>query len=248
MVRSGAHSLYGWEIIFNGVLGPGPLIGKKLGKTISALKHDGHEIGLHAWDHHAWQTRIRKMGKTGIRNQLEKASDTLFEITGERAATSAAPGWRSTDACLEVKEESGFLYNSDCRGNSVFFPVVAGKNLSVPQIPVTLPTYDEIIGTKGISRSSFTPFILSRLRPHKLNVLTIHAEAEGGPCADMFTDFLDTALRMGVRILPLEEIIKRFPPRTYSTITPQPFPGRQGWLSVQKQERCPISPKSFGTD
>jgi undecaprenyl phosphate-alpha-L-ara4FN deformylase len=234
MVTSSAPSLYGWEIIFNGVLRPGPVIGKKLGKTIAALKDGGHEIGLHAWDHHAWQTRIRRMNKTGVREHLKEASDTLFEITGERAATSAAPGWRSTATSLEVKEEFGFLYNSDCRGDSVFFPVVNGKKLSVPQVPVTLPTYDEVIGRKGISRNNFTPFILSLLRPDRLNVLTIHGEAEGGPCAGMFADFLDTALHMGVTVFPLGKIIKRFPPNKYSRIIQRPFPGRQGWLSVQE--------------
>jgi len=218
MVKSSASSLYGWEIIFNGVLRPGPVIGKKLGKTIAALKDDGHEIGLHAWDHHAWQTRIRKMDKTGVREHLKKASDTLFDITGKRAVTSAAPGWRSTDTSLEVKDEFGFLYNSDCRGDSVFFPLVSGKQLSVPQVPVTLPTYDEVIGRNGISRDSFNNRILSLLRPNRLNVLTIHAEVEGGCCASMFSEFLNKALHMEC-----------------SRITKRTFPGRQGWLSVQKE-------------
>jgi undecaprenyl phosphate-alpha-L-ara4FN deformylase len=235
MVRSSAPCLYGWDIIFKGVLWPGPLIGKKLGKTIAALKNDGHEIGLHAWDHHAWQTRIEKMDKTEVRKHLKKASDTLFEITGKKALTSAVPGWKSTDTSLEVKEQFGFFYNSDCRGNSVFFPVVSGKKLSVPQIPVTLPTYDEVIGRNGISRNSFNDRILSLLRPNRLNVLTIHAEAEGGCCARIFADFLDKALDMGITVNPLGKIIKRFPPNKCSRIIKSPFPGREGWLSVQEE-------------
>jgi hypothetical protein len=35
---------------------------------------------------------------------------------------------------------------TDCRGEDVSYPVVDGKALSQPQIPSTLPTYDE---TKG---------------------------------------------------------------------------------------------------
>ena len=210
-------------------------IGNKLGKTIAALKDDGHEIGLHAWDHHAWQTRIEKMNKTGVRKHLKKASDTLFEITGKRAVTSAVPGWRSTDTSLEVKEEFGFLYNSDCRGNSVFFPVVSGEGLSVPQVPVTLPTYDEVIGRNGISRDSFNDFILSLLRHDKLNVLTIHAETEGGSCARIFSEFLDQALHMGVTFFPLGKIVERIPPKKCSKIIKSSFPGREGWLSVQEE-------------
>ncbi|MBW2088118.1 MAG: 4-deoxy-4-formamido-L-arabinose-phosphoundecaprenol deformylase [Deltaproteobacteria bacterium] len=235
MVRSSAPRLYGWDIVFKGVLWPGPLIGKKLGKTIATLKDGGHEIGLHAWDHHAWQTRIEKMNKTGVRKHLKKASDTLFEITGEKAVTSAVPGWRSTDTSLEVKEEFGFLYNSDCRGDSVFFPLVSGKKLSVPQVPVTLPTYDEVVGRNGISRDSFNPFIFSLLRPNRLNVLTIHAEAEGGCYAGMFSELLDKALHMGITVIPLGKIIQHFPPNECSSIIKRPFPGREGWLSVQKE-------------
>jgi len=235
MVRSSAPCLYGWDIVFKGVLWPGPLIGKKLGKTFAALKNDGHEIGLHAWDHHAWQTRIEKIDKNGVRKHLKKASDTLFGITGKRAVTSAVPGWRSTDTSLEVKEEFGFLYNSDCRGDSVFFPIVSGKKLTVPQVPVTLPTYDEVVGRNGISRDTFNDFILSILRRNRLNVLTIHAEAEGGHCARMFSDFLDKALDMGVTVIPLGKIIEHFPPEKCSRIIKRPFPGREGWLSVQKE-------------
>ena len=235
MVRSSAPRLYGWDIVFKGVLWPGPLIGKKLGKTIATLKDDGHEIGLHAWDHHAWQTRIKKMDKTGVREHLKKASETLFKITGKRAVTSAVPGWKSTDTSLEVKEEFGFLYNSDCRGDSVFFPVASEKELSVPQVPVTLPTYDEVIGRNGISRNSFNDFILSLLRYNKLNVLTIHAEVEGGHCARMFGELLDKALDMDVTVIPLGKIIERFPPKKCSRIIKRTFPGREGWLSVQKE-------------
>ena len=235
MVRSSAPCLYGWDIVFKGLLWPGPLIGKKLGKTIAVLKGDGHEIGLHAWDHHAWQTRIEKMDKTGVRKHLIKASDTLFEITGKRAVTSAVPGWKSTDTSLEVKEEFSFLYNSDCRGDSVFFPLVNGKELSVPQVPVTLPTYDEVIGRNGISRDGFNDRTLSLLRPNRLNVLTIHAEAEGGCYAGMFSEFLDKALDMGITVISLGKIIEHFPPKKYNRMIKRPFPGREGWLSVQKE-------------
>jgi len=73
------------------------------------------------------------------------------------------------------------------------------------------------------------------LSPNRLNVLTIHAEAEGGRCARIFSDFLDKALDMGVTVFPLGKIIERFPPKKCSRIIKRPFPGREGWLSVQKE-------------
>jgi len=77
--------------------------------------------------------------------------------------------------------------------------------------------------------------ILSLLRPNRLNVLTIHAEVEGGCCASMFSEFLNKALHMGITVIPLGKIIEHFPPKKCSRITKRTFPGRQGWLSVQKE-------------
>jgi undecaprenyl phosphate-alpha-L-ara4FN deformylase len=76
--------------------------------------------------------------------------------------------------------------------------------------------------------------MLSLLRPNRLNVLTIHAEAEGGCYAATFSEFLDKALDMGITIIPLGKIIEHFPPNKCSRIIKRPFPGRRGWLSIQK--------------
>lgn len=77
------------------------------------------------------------------------------------------------------KEPAGLLYNSDCRGYSIFQPIIESETLRLPQVPTTLPTYDEIVGKNGITSGNYNDYILKLIRPARLNVLTIHAEVEG---------------------------------------------------------------------
>ena len=179
MLRTNAPGLYGWDILLRGTLGPGPTIGRKLPGIIRACAAAGHEIGLHAWDHHAWQQKVATMSGPDIRKTLEQGMSLLTEILGRPPTCSAAPAWRCTDQVLIEKLQFPIVFNSDCRGDQIFRPVVGGVELTQPQIPTTLPTYDEVIGRQGIGPANFNEFLLDQLKPGHLNVLTIHAESEG---------------------------------------------------------------------
>jgi undecaprenyl phosphate-alpha-L-ara4FN deformylase len=93
---------------------------------------------------------------------LRRGYDRLGDITGKPPVCSAVPAWRCTPTVLEEKL-SGFLsaYNSDCRGSCIFYPVVDGRPLNQPQIPVTLPTYDEVIGRNGINDENYNDYLLA---------------------------------------------------------------------------------------
>ena len=191
MLRTNAAGLYGPEIVFMGTAWPGPRIGKRFSETIKAAGREGHEIAFHAWDHHKAQAKLTVMNRQQMIDEIKKGCDFLAGLIGEFPASSAAPGWRTNDLLLEVKAEFPFAYNSDCRGYAPFYPVVNGRRLAQLQIPVTLPTYDEALGRDGVTDENYNDYQISLLKEDELNVLTIHAEAEGGRCSSMFEAYLD---------------------------------------------------------
>ena len=60
-----------------------------------------------------------------------------------------------------------------------------------PKFPVTLPTYDEMIGRDGVNDENYNERLMALCRPDRLNVLTIHAEVEGIARRDMFARFVE---------------------------------------------------------
>ena len=233
MLRSGAARLYGWDILLRGVLFAGPSIGARCGEMVRAAAKAGHEIGLHAWDHHRWQVRVERMDRAQIHQDLLRAYEEIARVAGAVPTCSAVPGWRCTNDVLLEKEKFPFQYNSDGRGLSCFRPVVNGSVLRQPQIPVTLPTYDEMIGQDGVTGGNFNEHLLSRLRADALNVLCVHTESEGRSCLRMFDSFIGDARARGFDLVPLGGLLPKgdIPP---GSLVPRDFPGREGWLAVQE--------------
>lgn len=239
MLRTRAQGLYGWDIIFRGTLGPGPDIARRAGDMIARTARQGHEMGLHAWDHWAWQARIERMTAAAIRRTLRRGVDRLTALTGTAPVCSAVPAWKCTDTVLVEKEHFPFAYNSDCRGTSIFCPEVSGHRLTQPQIPVTLPTYDELVGHDGMTAARYNDAVFARLRPAGLNVLTIHAEVEGITCLPLFREFLQKAAARRVFLVPLGELLPAAADIPPGAMTAAKIPGREGWLSLQSAGAAP---------
>ncbi|MCH2161491.1 MAG: 4-deoxy-4-formamido-L-arabinose-phosphoundecaprenol deformylase [Phycisphaerales bacterium] len=233
MLKSGAASLYGWDILLRGTLWPGPIIGDRSASTIREIVQEGHEPGLHAWDHHRWQVGVETLGRQGMATELRRAWEMLSEITGREPITAASPGWRCTDEILELKEDWPFAFNSDCRGPAVpFRPEVSGRVLGQVQVPVDLPTYDECAGRHGVDDAGWNAMLLERIADDQPHVLTIHAESEGGVKARLFESFLDEAMSRGHRFLPLGEWLAEQAPAVPGGMDRGEIPGREGWVAT----------------
>ena len=219
-----------WQLVRPGFLW------KMLRTRASQLYGAGQEVGLHDWDHLSWQTRAHRANSRIIQEDLKRGIDSLARITGHAPVSSAAPGWRCTERVIQEKARFSFLYNSDCRGESLFHPVVAGTAISQVQIPVTLPTYDEVIGRGHVRDDQYNAYLFSLLRPQRLNVLTIHAEVEGIGLRGMFEAFLSMSRSAGAQMVPLGRLLADDPEITPSRIVQREIEGRAGWVCCQASE------------
>jgi undecaprenyl phosphate-alpha-L-ara4FN deformylase len=236
MLRTKAASLYGWDIIFRGTFWPGPIIGKKLAAVIRDTSCAGHEVGLHEWDHYRWQSYLDSMSDDEIRRNINRSVDMLREILGSPPCCSASPAWKTNSSALLAKQQHPFTYNSDCRGNEIFLPIVDGKPLTQPQVPTTLPTYDEIIGRDGITDENYNQRLIELINPAGLNVLTIHAEVEGIVCKEMFAKFIKLCKDRNYKLVPLGELVESSGTLPLRKIIKGSLPGRSGWISLQDSE------------
>jgi undecaprenyl phosphate-alpha-L-ara4FN deformylase len=232
MLRTRAPALYGWSILRCGLLGPGPDIGKRAGDVMRQTLAAGHEVGLHAWDHHKWQSMdLEKPGAAA--RELDLGFQRLGEILGRPPTASAAPAWRISPAALAAKSAFPFAYNSDCRGTCCFKP--DGRDDRAPQVPVTLPTYDELAGRSGVSDANYNRRLLDMFRPDGLNVLCIHAEVEGLARAALFEDFLAQARDRGQGFTRLDEILAAQEFLPAAGLVQRAVPGREGLLACQAE-------------
>lgn len=230
MWRSSAASLYGWDILLAGTAWPGRQIGKGLGEIMRRVSDAGHEVGLHAWDHHAWQSRVGHWDVARQRREIRRGVDVLEQIIGRKIQCSAVPGWRSNQDTVDAKEGFGFLYNSDCRGSQMFRPLSKDGEAGIPQIPVDLPTYDEVVGC-DTDPEHFNGYILERLLRATLGVYTIHAEVEGIVLASEFASLIREMREHGLHFGPMRDLL----PSDLSTLptgylTQGTLDGREGWL------------------
>ncbi|MBR2910337.1 MAG: 4-deoxy-4-formamido-L-arabinose-phosphoundecaprenol deformylase, partial [Lentisphaeria bacterium] len=93
---------------------------------------------------------------------------------------------------------------------------------------------DEALGRNGVTDANYNDFQISLLKKDDLNVLTIHAEAEGGRCAPMFEDYLKRVLAAGYRVIPLGLAAQEAAPTAPAgNMILADFPGREGQLAIQ---------------
>lgn len=110
--------------------------------AVSALLHpeeqrslvdDGHEIGLHGWIHE----RNTEVPSDAERDLMQRAADTLEQITGKRPVGMRTPSWDYSPATLGIAREMGLLYDSSLFADDDPYEIVEnGTPTGIVELPV----------------------------------------------------------------------------------------------------------------
>jgi len=234
MLRTNAPGTYGLKTMMYGTILPAPLIVPRDPDLFRRAISEGHECGIHAWDHVAWQDELDRMNDTVMREHFSRAFDMFRDLSGEEPRCCAAPAWKVTAASLAMQDEYGFDYCSDTRGSFPFIPRMGGMTFKTPQVPTTLPTMDELLGSDGLDDDSINSRLLGHIKPG-LNVHTIHTEMEGRAKARILEDFLSRCTGLGIQVTSVGEALKDLEGNDlpFSDVVDREIPGRAGEVAVQ---------------
>ena len=232
MMRTKAPSTYGFKTLFYGTLLHAPLIVPSEPGIFERAVKDGHDCGVHAWDHVLVQDKLSGMSRGEFRALFDRAAELFLKISGKTPQSYAAPGWQVSVASLGAIDGLGLKYASDVRGRSPFLPICDGASFSTPQIPTTLPTMDEVWGLPGVDDGTL-PGMWADGLSEEWNVLTVHAEMEGMSKLSVFEKFLAIAASGGAKFVTLNDIAS-LASLAPGEIVQGTLPGRAGTLAIQK--------------
>jgi undecaprenyl phosphate-alpha-L-ara4FN deformylase len=238
MLRTRAPAIYGIKTMCYGTLLPAPFIYAAAPELAPRINAAGHEVGLHGYDHVRWHDHLLGMSSQEVSREISRAQERFAALLGRRAEAFAAPGWQCSPASRTVLAAQGFLYASNTRGTDPYWPRFGQTVSRLLEIPTTLPTLDELLGFNGCRPQDFTELVLARLTSGRPQVLTIHAEMEGGPYRQEFARLLGRCRQNQVDFFRLEdwarELLNEPAALKVSPVSSRRLPGRAGQVSCQE--------------
>lgn len=235
--RTSVVSHYGVRTLLYGTLLPGPDIGRRCAETMRSVKRDGFEVGIHCWDHVRWQDNVALADADWTERQLDLAFRRFTGIFSDEPKSMGAAGWQ-TNRHAAWYQEQRFVYASDTRGFCPFLPMWEGVRAGCPQLPTTLPTLDELLGTDGIDETNVHEHLLGLTRQPRLHVFTAHAELEGGRLLPAFERLLAGWKGQGYDVVDMKTLFSTLDPSALPRhdVVYGEVPGRSGTLACQAKE------------
>lgn len=237
VARTSVLEHYGLKTLLYGTLLPGPDIGKREAGLMRQVRDQGFEVGIHCWDHIAWQDNVAQQDRPWTISQMQLAAERFRSVFGMHPHTHGAAGWQMNHHAFAIENALGFEYCADSRGTHPFRPVTAdGKPLGPPQLPGTLPTFDELIGLNGITGDTVHLPLLQQTGHDRREgqVFTLHAELEGMKLAGTFEQLIAGWKAQGYELVSCRDLFRSLTqPLPAHTIEYGGIAGRSGTLCLQ---------------
>ena len=238
--RTSVVEHYGVRTLLYGTLLPGPDIGRRAASVLRRVRDAGYETGIHCWDHVRWQDGVASADEQWTR--ARDAARVRPLCRGLRGTAIDSRRGRLADEHPRVAPHAttGIRVCSDGRGTHPHLPVWRAELIRCPQLPTTLPTLDELIGTGTITEDNVAGHLLERTRQPSAtgHVFTLHAELEGGRLSSVFEQLLIGWKAQGWSLGPLRELHGAVEPlalpRCEAALAA--IPGRTGTLLMQGDE------------
>ncbi len=211
-----------------------------LRKIIRQIRYDGHELNLHGYRHFDWQLQLGSWTQRRVEKEMHHAIENFKSLTGSLPRSFAAPGWVAKKEVFLAEENFNFDYCSDTRGISPFYPIIGNRLIGTLQIPVTLPTLDELIILGD-------PKNLLNIDVRGDDVYCAHAEFDGMRYIRIFELFLEKNLQKGYRFIPLYDMIRYLVKIPSSHITQRNIPGRTALVACQMRQQIANSKQKTGS-
>ncbi|MBI2964397.1 MAG: polysaccharide deacetylase family protein [Deltaproteobacteria bacterium] len=233
MLRSNAVRLYGLRTALYGTLLPAPEIARSFPDALRRTVAEGHDLGIHGHDHVYWHDRVLGLSQAEVAREIDRSLDAFVDIVGTPPAGFAAPGWQCGESALAALERGPFRYHSSTRGLYPYRPRIGAVEGRLPEIPTTLPTADELLGD-GVAKERLLEIYVAALGERALDVLTVHAEVEGGAHLEFFARLLER-LSGRVRFRRLLDVAAEIGrgPLPVCALVQGTRPGRAGTVSCQ---------------
>ncbi len=183
---------YGFANLMNGLIKKGPILSITYRNRLERILAEGHEIGIHGYNHVKWSNYCMRMGQLEIREEINKAVTIFRQIFRTYPSGFAAPSWGCNFNTLRVEDEFSFLYASDTRGRCPFFPRINGQVFKTLQIPITLPTFFELLSERQGDKDSVVKKLILKIMNEKFNALIVHPCQEGRANKELFISLLNT--------------------------------------------------------
>ena len=238
--RTSVLQHYGLRTLMYGTLLPGPDIGQRAGDVMRHVRDEGFEVGVHSWDHTKWQDGVADADAEWTGKQMLLACERFTEIFKEEPRAHGAAGWQMNLHALRMSQALGFDYCSDGRGTRPHLPVWNAELIRCPQLPTTLPTLDELIGTDGITEANVAEKLLAMTAEPSAHghVFTLHAELEGMLLAPVLEQLISGWKAQGYAVTSMRRLYETVQalalPR--HEVGAGTIPGRSGTLLKQGVE------------